>query len=57
MIKDAKNKMQLNDTDKSIVSDFSFIEGEFFFPEHGVTIIAASLEEATAKLQEIINKK
>jgi len=29
---------------------------EFNFPEHGITVEAATLEEATAKLKKLINK-
>ncbi len=29
----------------------------FFFPEHGVTVSATSIEEATKKVEKIINKK
>lgn len=47
MIKDAQNKMQNNDSDKSVLE-------EFLFPEHGITVSASSKQEADRKLSEIL---
>lgn len=44
----ASNKMMTKETAKT---------KDFMFPDYGITINAASIEEAEQKLSEIINKK
>lgn len=51
MIKDAKNKMQIGDTDKAEVGT------PYFFPDYGITVYASSQEEALQKVQLLQNNK
>lgn len=51
-IEESENKMMGSEDIKN-----KGISEEYFFPDHGVTVVASSKEEAEAKLLELLKAK
>ncbi len=54
MVKSAKNKMMEGEENKAVPAEAG---EEYFFPDYGVTVRAASREEAEKKAKELADQK